>query len=364
MKVLFDAKNIYYLPQYSPVIDALLSRGHQCECIAYEDKNDKSSFNLEKISDLKVKLKWVADEDAALNYYLQQKPDWIFFGNQFSELDKVHQFSKTAQLGHGVGPKNSYYSKSNTPMTVRFIEGAERLRKIQAQFPDDQFVQVGYSKLDPLFSSAMKGLDIKKLGLDPNKKTILYAPTFNPSSIESFPDNWPEYFPDLNILIKAHAFSWQRKQYRGQRRKLNKWARYDNTYVALSSEISLLPFMISADLLVSEASSTLFEFVALDKPVIVCDFYFLKWFYRGPFRYRFERRFKIDNVHYRDIGVHVENYGQLKSAVIQQLENPQQFHQQRMTMTEKHIGPTDGKVSQRIVDYLESNLAGVIPIND
>jgi len=88
----------------------------------------------------------------------------------------------------------------------------------------------------------------------------------------------------------------------------------------------------------------------------VCDFYYLKWFYRGPFRYRFERRFKKDNVHYQDIGTHVASYKQLKNAVYDQLNNPEMYHEQRQVMTKKHVGPTDGKVSQRIVDHLETYL--------
>lgn len=356
MKVLFDTKNIYYLPQYIPVINILLERGHECTCIAYEDKNDRQSVGQQHLRGLKAPLNWVANESEAMQLYIQQKPDWIFFGNQFAYLEQIHQYSKTAQLGHGIGPKPSYYTKSRTPMSVRFIEGSERLKKIREMFPDDHFVQVGYSKLDPLFNNEEKGIDLGAQGLDPDKKTLLYAPTFNPSSIERFPDDWPADFEEFNILVKAHAFSWQRKQYHGQRRKFSRWARYDNCYVADSDQLSLLPFMASADLLISEASSTLFEFVALDRPVIVCDFFHLKWFYRGPFRYRFERRFKSNDVVYRDIGKHIQNYDQLKAAVTEQLNHPGQYQQQRRYITEQHVGPTDGFASERIADYLENHL--------
>lgn len=354
MKVFFDTKNIYYLPQYKPVIDALKRRGHYCEVVVYREKNEAGIA--EKLCfDLKIAFHLLENDIEATEWYLSQKPDWIFFANQFAYLDQIHQYSKTAQLGHGIGPKPSYYTKSRTSMTVRFIEGRERLDKIKAMFPDDQFVQVGFSKLDPIFSGLDSGLDLKKLGLNPDAKTLLYAPTFNPSSIEKFPDNWPEHFADCNILIKAHAFTYQRKRYRKQLQKLNSWKKFSNTYVADGNELSLLPFMVSADILLSEASSTLFEFAALDRPVIVCDFFQLKWLYRGPFKYRFERRFRKDNVHYQDIGQHVNSYKKLKQAVYHQLEHDQEFHHQRELMTQKHVGPTDGRVSERIVDYLESN---------
>lgn len=238
-------------------------------------------------------------------------------------------------------------------MTVRFIEGAMRLEKIKKLYPKDNFVQVGFSKLDPLFTGAETGLDIAKLGLDSSKQTILYAPTFNPSSLERFPDNWPKDFQQYNILIKPHTFTYTKKYYKKQRQKLAKWDKFTNTYVAQPSDISLLPFMASADILLSEASSTLFEFVALDKPVIVCDFYKLKWSYRGIFKYRFERRFGKDNVIYKDIGTHAQSYKALKNAIPHELKNPELCRAQRKQYTAEHVGYTDGLTSERIVDYLE-----------
>jgi CDP-glycerol glycerophosphotransferase (TagB/SpsB family) len=355
MKVIFDTKNIYYLPQYEPIIKVLRERGHTVECVVYQDKND-ASLAERVITGVNYAVRPVRDEQAALEYYLQQQPDWVFFGNQFAYLDELHQVAHSAQLGHGIGPKPSYYTKSRTPMSVRFIEGAQRLEKICQMFPGDRFVQVGYSKLDPLFSGEVKGLDLPAVGLDPQRKTLLYAPTFNPCSIERFPDNWPDDFADYNILIKVHAFTWQRSRYLGQRRKLKNWSSFDNVYVADQTELSLLPFMAAADLLISEASSTLFEFAALDRPVVVCNFFKLKWFYRGPFRYRFEKRFRSDAaVHYRNIGPHADSYSELKAEIYRQLSHPDEYSKQRRLMTQQHVGPTDGQASQRIVDYLETH---------
>ncbi len=238
-------------------------------------------------------------------------------------------------------------------MTVRFIEGELRHRIIQEMYPEDCFVQVGYSKLDPLIQGTETGLDYPALELDESKQTILYAPTFNPSSLERFPSNWPSRFAEYNILIKPHSFTYTRQQYGGQRAKLEKWSQFDNVHVAEAEAVSLLPYMKHADILLSEASSTLFEFVALDRPVIVCDFYKLKWFYRGPFRYRFDKRFMQDNVIYRDIGRHVTSFKELPDAVKDELQNPERFRQRRAGYTLDHVGPMDGRASERIVDYLE-----------
>ncbi|MFZ8201079.1 CDP-glycerol glycerophosphotransferase family protein [Alteromonas portus] len=354
MKIAFDTVNVYYLPQFIPICEELAKRGHEVQLVCYSSKNNVQKFEQVLLS-LDYEFCWVDDDKAARDFYLKEAPDWIFFGNGFSYLDDIHKVSKTAQLGHGIGPKPSYYHKSATPMTVRFIEGKLRLAKIKELYPNDEFVQVGFSKLDPLFNNTETGLKYNELGLDENKPTLLFAPTFNPSSLECFPDNWPSHFPDFNILIKPHTFTYSREAYKNQRKKLKKWGEFSNTYVATETDISLLPFMKEADILVSEASSTLFEFVALSKPVIVCNFFKLKWSYRGIFKYRFKKRFGKDNVIYQNIGLHINSYKELRDAIEKQLKNKDLYKKEREEYTEDHVGPTDGKSSLRIVDYIENN---------
>jgi hypothetical protein len=353
MKVIFDTKHLYYLPQYEPMHRELVSRGHDCVFVCHGGGNEQRLFS-QQVQQLDAEIIWVADDEQALQHFRRLVADWIVFGNRNSYLDEIHSFSKTVQLGHGIGPKPSYYTKSGTPMTVRFVEGEERLKKIQARYPEGNFQQVGYCKLDPLFSGDAKGLNLPALELEPGRPCLLYAPTYNPSSLERFPDRWPEHFPDFNILIKAHSFTHQKKYYRGQRTKLKRWAEYDHVHVASVDEISLVPYLKEADILVSDASSTLFEFVALDKPVIVCNFFKLKWFYRGPFRYRFEKRFGRDNVLYEDISRHINGFDELPDAVSQELAHPETFREQRARYTRDHVGPVDGLASRRIVDNLEA----------
>jgi len=355
MKVIFDTRNIYYLPQYLPIYRELLDRGHSAGFVCYRNKDDPAQSE-RVLNQYDISAQWFDDRSDAIKYYLEQKADWVFFGSGVSFIDELHRVSCSVQLGHGIGPKPSYYRKSDTRMTVRFIEGELRYRIIQEMYPQDCFVQVGYSKLDPLIQGSETGLDFRALGLDESKQTLLYAPTFNPSSLERFPDDWPSKFTEYNILIKPHTFTYTRQQYSDQRTKLKKWAKYDNVHVAGIEAVSLLPYMKNADILLSEASSTLFEFVALDRPVIVCDFYKLKWFYRGPFRYRFEKRFNQDNVIYKDIGRHVNSFKELKVAIKDELDNPGRYQQQRANYTRDHVGPMDGCASARIVDYLEQQL--------
>lgn len=360
MHVAFDTRNVYYIPQYLPVLRELLARGHEASFICYTGKDDPTAFR-SAMDGLGAPVHWLADEAAALKHYVQLRPEWIIFGSGFEPLDDLVEPTQSVQLGHGIGPKPSYYGKSVQPMTVRFIEGARRLEVIRRRYPKGNFVQAGFSKLDPLFDGTAVGLDLESCGLDPSKLTILYAPTFNPSSLERFPRDWPADFPDYNVLVKPHSFTYTRTAYRGQRRRLRMWAEHTNVHVASPEELSLLPFMHSSDILLSEASSTLFEFAALDRPVVVCDFFKLKWTYRGPLRYRFERRFRRGDVPFDGIGAQARNYRELLNIIPQQLAAPSEYSDARKRFTEDHVGPTDGGASSRIVEYLEKHARMLTP---
>jgi CDP-glycerol glycerophosphotransferase (TagB/SpsB family) len=355
MQLIFDVLHLYYLPQYIPVYHKLLaSQSGQATFVFYHGIHDDTIQKI--IEQENLTHIWVKNEEQAMQFYLAEKPDWIFFANAFPFLDQVHKVSQSVQLGHGIGPKSSYYTKSDKATTVRFVEGKYRTDRLNEMYPQDNFVNVGFCKLDPIINAQEKGFDLSILGLDANKKTILYAPTFYPSSIECFPKNFPEQFPQYNILIKPHYFSLSKEKYKKQRHLLEHWSHHKNVYLARVADYSLVPFMASADLLISDASSALFEFAALNKPVIWCDFLKLRWSYRGIFSYRFKKRMDQDYGEYAEVAVHAKNYTALKELVTQQIKQPELFAPIREKFASKLAGTIDGKASERIINYLQKNL--------
>jgi hypothetical protein len=56
---------------------------------------------------------------------------------------------------------------------------------------------------------------LKDLGLNPAKKTLLYGPTFYPSSFESFGMKLPEMSKNLNLIIKLHQWSYFMEKFSG-----------------------------------------------------------------------------------------------------------------------------------------------------
>ena len=351
MQVYFDVQQLYYIPQYTPVQKQLESAGVTCTYVFYLDKTLERQQ--EKVAaSLGCQVKWVENESQARQLYINDKPDWLLIGNNFADLESIHEHTKTGLLSHGIGPKACYYTVSDSMPSIRFVEGPYRTKRLQELYPESEFIDTGYAKLDPLLDGSNSSPAIEYYGLDPDKKTILYAPTFYPSSIECLPKAFPLDYLEYNIIVKPHYFSLANPKYRKQKKLLESWAKYDNVYLAGIDDVNILPFMGVADVLISDASSTLFEFAALDKPVVWCDFYKLRLGYRGIFSFRFKGRMDEDLYKYADIAVHAVNYKELKRVVDSQMLSPDEKSKIRMLYTNALAGVVDGRVSKRISEYI------------
>lgn len=353
MHVIFDVQHLYYLPQFLPVHEELLRRGARTSFVFYEALED---------NDVLAAVLGMADFDyrvvegaaGALKEYCTQRPDWVLFGNGFSRLKALPENTRSGLLYHGIGVKQCYYDADLTEMDVRFVEGEFRERELQSRFPNASLSVAGFAKLDPLFSGRIRPLDLAACGLDPGRPTLLYAPTYYPSSIERMPADLPVRLRDYNLLVKPHHFTFTKRRYRHQLHKLQQWQQHDNVWLSQLEDVSLLPMMASADLLISEASSALFEFAALDKPVVWCDFYYRRWNHRGPLRFRLDDRMDRTIEHYADIAAHAASPEDLPAVVAGELAQPARLSSVRMRYTQELIGSVDGRAAERVVDVLET----------
>lgn len=346
-KVFFDVQQLYYFPQYLPVFEELQRRGVECRFILYRQEQIAA-----QLQELVTRDDWpiqLVDPDQVAAIYATERPDWVIFGNHSPLQTTLPQGTKSALVYHGIGIKECYYDPRLAEMDVRFVEGPFRLQELQRRYPGATFVNVGFPKLDPLFRQKTSP------GPANQRKVLLYAPTFYPSSIELMPRDWPALLAECDILVKPHFFSMTMPNYKRQRRILQEWAeRYSNVTLAGLNDFSLVPYMERADLLISEASSALFEFAVLNRPVVWLDFFKLRWTYRGLFRFRFNRRMDQTILRYADIAAHVAKPADLPRIVRQELAVPDRLSELRRCYTAELIGSVDGMAADRIADYLLS----------
>lgn len=349
MRVVFDVAHLYYLPQFTPVLEVLQRRGVDCECVFYSaDDAATAGRNAARV---------VGSQLEAARYYAQRVPDWVVFGNDYDQLANLAPSSRTALLYHGIGLKECYYDPELMEMDVRFVEGEHRLQQLQQRYPRAKLVNSGFAKLDPLFNGGLPSRAelLLSLGLDPARQTVLYAPTYYPSSIETLPDDWPQALDEFNLLIKPHQFTFTKPGYSAQRNKLTTWAASPNVHLAGPDTYSIIPLMACADILVSEASSTMFEFAALDRPIVWCDFYKLRWSYRGLMKFRFSQRMDGSLDPFRDIAAHASRPGDLAQVIRSELQHPERHSAQRRRYVDELVGNADGHAGERIADYLMAN---------
>ena len=349
----FYTEQIYYLPQFIPVAEELKKRKLEYLFIIKESgKRDIFNQNEDIIricekEDIPYQIGTSNLEDKDIQYLIS--------GNTIPSVDI--SYKKSVLIAHGIGTKTGNFSEDKNLYDIRFVEGEFRLNKLNELYPESSTLldNVGFSKLDTVLAYTDKDiLDLKEqYGLNPQKKTILYAPTFYPSSIEKMSDKFPEEFSEYNIIVKAHHYTYLRKRYKGQRKKLNKWKKYSNVYFAEFEDYNISPFYAISDILISDESSVVFEFAALDKPVILNRFIKLRLSYRLFGKYKLKKRMESSMDQFRNIGENVNKYKHLKKVVDTEIQNPEKHKIRRTECTHQIIGPVDGKVSIRMVDILE-----------
>ena len=354
MRIHFDARELYFLPQYVPVYRVLRKRGVDCTFVAYHNRRSEEMGIRRGFDQTGIPVVWCRTREDGLAFYRHEEPDWIVFGRSYGYLSELPPRTRTAALFHGIGMKTNIYGENLAAMDVRFVEGPYRARRIRALYPEANVVEVGYPKLDTLLGpkNARPEFDLAAAGLDPAKPTLLYAPTHTPSSFPNMDDRFPEYFAHYNVLVKPHLLSYFGAKRRSHRRKMALWSQAPHVHVASVDEYDPVPFMNVADLLISDISAVLFEFAATDKPIVWCDFLWHHWTRRGPLRYRRWKRLARDVRRFFDIAPHARRFSDLGRVVQDELAHPGRYSEKRRSYVRALVGPTDGRSAERVADYL------------
>lgn len=183
-------------------------------------------------------------------------------------------------LNHGTGIKNILYrelAKRPNDRYQIFVEGRHRVDSLNksGRLGKNEVHLIGLPKLDYYFQGRFSDREkiLARLSLDPGRKTVLYAPTYKPTSMYAIKDDIFEQTRDYNLIIKLHPYSWMGKyaphrQHRIYERRAKK---YDHAVLLPFEEYNIVPYYAVADTLISEASSTVFDFLALQKFGIIFD---------------------------------------------------------------------------------------------
>ena len=188
--------------------------------------------------------------------------DWFICGWSRYEIDKyVPATTKVGMIYHGIGVKPSYWRDNHSRLDIRFVEGQYRKDQLRGKGITTELEITGFSKIDPLFRDDYPTRDeiLRQHHLDPRKKTILYAPTFYPSSFEIFGKSLAEQTKDYNLIIKLHMWVHFMKRFSDanlipQRKLLRKLQKlYDHIHVIEPMDYNIIPYYQAADIQIGRA---------------------------------------------------------------------------------------------------------------
>ncbi len=270
----------------------------------------------------------------------QWEPDITFLAD-FS-YQYVEGLGKIVNVGHGTISKGWFFtdkliSRRENCADLMCVPGTihKEILEKQVRVPIEV---TGMAKLDSLFMGEWNRNEVLRgMGLNPDNKTILFAPTFNRelSIVPYLRTDFRKYLPNyLNIIIKLHGAApeeWKREY-----RILAE--RDENIYYSESMDIS--PSFAAADILISDVSSVIFEFAALDKPVLLFD---------SPTQKDYPNYSPDDlEYKYRDVGTRITSLDQLQERVFSLLLK-QTLSDRNREIARQFISVRDGTSAEKIV---------------
>jgi predicted nucleic acid-binding Zn ribbon protein len=199
-----------------------------------------------------------------------------------SDFTWTRLFYKTCriQMFHGVGGKYGFDAPTE-PLTAwhrLFFVNRRRLQNCIAAgalAADSRAIRlIGMPKVDCLVDGSLaRDAVLTALGLSPDRQTVLYAPTWSPaSSLNALGVELIERLQAMrvNVIVKLHDRSCDlRPQYSGG----IDWIatlrpRLRGGSSALAPDADICPYLVAADVLITDHSSCGFEYLLLDRPLV------------------------------------------------------------------------------------------------
>lgn len=263
-------------------------------------------------------------------------------------------------VNHGTGIKNVLYRNLRSQPETRyqvFVEGQYRVDKLNESgtLGLSEVHKVGLPKLDPVFRPGYpsRASILEKLGLDPAKKTVLFAPTYKPTCLDVVRESILSETTGWNLIIKLHQYSWRGKYAPHWHHEIYEKAmkQYDHAVLIPPDDYNIVPYQYASDTVVSEASSTIFDYVAFDKIGVV--FVIPNELHSDGMSILTE-----DPEHFlEDCFVHVRDPKDLRAAITDALRDDPARKERARTYRDRFFHGLDGQAAHRTKQTIERLLA-------
>jgi hypothetical protein len=188
--------------------------------------------------------------------------------------DRVEAWGPVVCVGHGTISKNIFFidnvvCRRESWADVLCVPGPWYVGSFGDQVRT-RIEPTGFPKMDDYARdySAEKASLFARIGFSPQRRTLLFAPTYNPefSGLQILADHWERLDPRrYQVLVKLHGATSEpeRAQYRALCARL--------PHLHYVDDPNLVPYMKMADVVISDVSSAFVEAFVLDVPVVVVN---------------------------------------------------------------------------------------------
>ncbi len=274
-KILFDLKKEYYFNSLHPLYRAMAD-DPEYDLWIRAGKDQHRFLGIFLVSNRSR----IEDDLRSRGFQITDRTkgfDAIVCGDALKNPGKYGDVPKF-HLDHGVGIKTLRIRNIARQKNARyhvFLEGQywyDYIKSIgQSEVAD--FHITGLPKLDPFFQPGYYNNTafISKLGLDPEKQTVLFAPSYKPSCIDHIGQGILELLSKYNLVVKLHPYSWGGKYApHSQHRLYQELAeKHSDLFLVPGSEYDIYPYLSIADTLISDTSSVVNEFLALGRHGVI-----------------------------------------------------------------------------------------------
>lgn len=228
------------------------------------------------------------------------------------------------QIFHGLGiEKESHYSIKHF-FDVYLTSGpfvTNKFNSLKKKYKYFLVKETGWPKIDHILNYQKENLK-DRYNIPKDKKIILYAPTFS-NRMESA----SEIIPNLHKLIRNNELWLVKLHELADKQLIKRLEKIKNIKIIYDYDIT--PYLHISDIMISDISSVVYEFMILNKPVIT---------------------YKIDQR--ADKGINCKSINELRPAIERSYKFPDEYRKKRQKHLQEINPYLDGEISKNIIKYL------------
>ncbi len=178
------------------------------------------------------------------------------------------------QIFHGYAAEKKDHWVIRRYFDTYFTQGpffTRGFKKLAEKYGDFEVVETGWPRQDWVFAHlhTFDNEKAKLLKTYNRKKLVLYAPTFSPSltSLPKIKEGLLRLAREKEVLILLKFHPLTRQEWVEEYQKLAE----ETENICWISDHNISKYQLMADVMISDTSSTVYEFLLLNKPVITCQ---------------------------------------------------------------------------------------------